>query len=366
MDKEKKTRNVTITLTQSCNLDCSYCYENHKSEKRMSYETAIRIINDEFENCDKYDAVEIDFFGGEPFIEFNLIQRVVDYVCRQNYSKPYTFFASTNGTLVHGDIQNWLIDHPCFICGLSLDGTRDMHNINRSNSFDVIDIDFFLNYYPDQDIKMTVSKETLPNLAEGVIYLHNLGFKVSCNLAFGIDWSDTENLENLQLELNKLIDYYLDNPEIEPCSMLNMGISNVAFSGNKYIRVCGSGIDMAAYDIDGTKYPCQFFMPLSVGEKKARDSADIIFYDKEIPPELIDPKCKNCVIQPVCRTCYGANYASTGNIYIHDPSMCELTKIEIKARSFFKAKQWELGQLKLDKEEEQALLKSIMLIQENI
>lgn len=47
-----------------------------------------------------------------------------------------------------------------------------MHNVNRSNSYDDIDLDFFLEMYPEQDVKMTVSRETLPHLAEGVIELH--------------------------------------------------------------------------------------------------------------------------------------------------------------------------------------------------
>ena len=363
----EKTKSVTITLTQACNLSCTYCYENHKSNRNIPLDTAIQIIEREFADAaERYDAIEIDLFGGEPFLAFDLIKQLVKYVCDRSYQIPYTFFASTNGTLVHGEIQDWLVAHPCFVCGLSLDGTRDMHNLNRCNSFDDIDLDFFLRHYPKQDIKMTISKETLPTLADGVIFLHELGFVVSCNLAYGIDWSDNENCSILERELHKLIDFYLEHPDVEPCSMLNMGITNVATRGEKYIRVCGSGVDMAAYEADGQKYPCQFFMPLSVGADKAKTAQSLTFYDEEIPAELIDPNCKECVAQPICRTCYGANYAATGNIYLHDSSMCELTKIEIKARSYFKAKQWERGQLQMDKGEEQALLKSILLIQEKL
>lgn len=74
---------------------------------------------------------------------------------------------------------------------------------------------------------MTVSRETLPALADGVIDLHRKGFIVSCNLAYDIDWSSHENEKILERELDKLIEFYLANPEIEPCSMLEMGISNV-------------------------------------------------------------------------------------------------------------------------------------------
>jgi hypothetical protein len=53
-------------------------------------------------------------------------------------------------------------------------------------------------------------------------------------------------------------------------------------------------------------------------------------------------------------------------MYKHDENYCELTKIILKARSYFKAKQWEAGQLKLEPLEEQALLRSIKIIQEKL
>ena len=288
-------------------------------------------------------------------------------MCKNKGDLPCTLFATTNGTLIHGSVQDWLIQHSgCFVCGLSLDGTREMHNINRSNSFDDIDLDFFLRQYPDQDIKMTISKETLPGLYNGVIYLQKLGFIVSCNLAFGIDWSDSENSVILQNELKKLIDYYLENPEVEPCSILNMGLSNVGIYEEKAIRYCGAGNEMRAYDIDGTAYPCQFFMPLSVGKEKARASLNIVFPKSELPEDELDEKCKNCVIRSICPTCYGSNYASTGNIYKRDDNMCRLTKIIAKANSYFKAEQWRRKQLIMPDDEKVVLLKAIKAIQEKM
>ena len=65
-------------------------------------------------------------------------------------------------------------------------------------------------------VKMTISRETLPTMAEGVIYAHKRGFEVSCNLAYGIDWSDPDNVAILDRELHKLIDFYIANPQITP------------------------------------------------------------------------------------------------------------------------------------------------------
>lgn len=360
-------RVVTLTLTQNCNLKCSYCYEHHKSKATMSFETAKKIIDEELNRAKDDEEIEFDLFGGEPFLEFPLIKQITEYLCHRKKKAKCQLFASTNGTLVHGEVKEWLQQHRgCFVCGLSLDGTREMHNINRSNSYDDIDIDFFRNTYPEQDVKMTISKETLPNLAEGVIELHEKGFKISCNLAYQIDWSDEANAKILECELNKLIEYYLEHPEIEPCSMLEMSISNVAVCKDDALRFCGAGLSMRSYNVDGEFYPCQFFMPLSLGEEKAKRSKEIVFPKDILPKEKLDRKCVSCVVRSVCPNCLGSNYASTGDIYKRDDNMCLLTKIILKARAYFKALQWEKGQLKGTEEEINATLRSIVKIQEEL
>ena len=365
--KDLKIKTVTLTLTQSCNLACTYCYEHHKSKERMCVETAKAIIDHEFAHNAGFDGFEFDLFGGEPFLAFDLIKEITEYVCQKKGNIPCTVFATTNGTLVHGEVQDWLRAHSgCFVCGLSLDGTREMHNLNRSNSYDDIDLDFFLEMYPEQDVKMTISKETLPDLADGVIEMHRKGFLVSCNLAYGIDWSDPANTAILERELNKLIEFYLSNPEIEPCSMLEMGITNIGADVVEAIRFCGAGLSIRSYDVDGKAYPCQFFMPLSVGPEKAAAVSNIQFPEDVIPESCLDEKCRKCVLRPACPNCFGANYAATGSIYQRDDNMCRLTKIAMKARSFFRAKQWSLGLLHIPVDEEQALLRAIIRIQEEL
>lgn len=332
----------------------------------MSYGEAVRILDKELNKQDDFDLIEIDFFGGEPFLEFDLIKKIVDYVDSKEWGHDYIFFAVTNGTLVHGEVQTWLKEHQdSFICGLSYDGTPDMHDINRSVSSKMIDMEFFLEMYPEQPIKMTISQETLPDLYDGVTFLHEKGFEVSCNLAYNIDWSKPENEDILSVQLLKLIDYYLSHPECVPCSLLDMGIDTSDPKQQTY-RYCGCGISVISYDVDGQDYPCQMFMPLSAGREKAGKASEIIFYQDTIPDGLTDPKCRDCVIKSTCPTCYGANYLAFGNIYIHEDNYCKLSKIVIKARSFFKGRQWELGQLNLPEEEEHMLLDDIMKIQERL
>lgn len=359
-------RVVILTLTQACNLACVYCFEHNKTAKKMSYEMAIHIIEQEFSELNEDVILEIDLFGGEPFLEFELIKQIVNYVEHSKMKDRVIFFADTNGTLINDEIKKWLEVHSHnFVCGLSYDGTDLMQDMNRCNSSKLIDLNFFQQQYPEQTIKMTISQNSLPHLAEGVIYLQEKGFEVACNLAYGIDWGKEEYCALLERELNKLIEYYLAHPSVIACSMLDTDISGVLSDGMKQ-RYCGAGIDMATYDVDGEVYPCHLFMPLSVGYEKASQANSIHFFENEIPNEFLDKKCQECVIKSICPTCYGANYLQYGNIYMQDDNYCNLQKIITKARSYFKGLQWKKGLLNLSDEEEHILLSSVLKIQKQL
>lgn len=362
------SRSITLTLTNNCNLCCSYCFEHEKSNERMSFETAKAIIDKELpREVNSEETFYIELFGGEPFLEFELIKQIYDYVLTTYPKINWIMFSSTNGTLVHGEIQEWLKKSCRFVCGLSLDGNKAMHDINRSNSFDLIDLDFFIKQYPTQSVKMTISLESLPMLCDGIKFLHEKGFLINCNLAYGIDWSDDNNLKILERELTKLVDFYIENPNLKPCSMLELPIIQLGIPRNKNTihKFCGTGTHMTAYYIDGTPYPCHFFTPMSIGDELSKQAKKIDFCT-EISIDDLDKKCINCPIVDSCPSCYGSNYLSTGNIYLRDENLCKLTKVIFKARSYYRAKQWELGQLKLSEAEEYALLKSILILQDDL
>jgi radical SAM protein with 4Fe4S-binding SPASM domain len=207
-----------------------------------------------------------------------------------------------------------------------------MHDLNRSNSFSRIDIPFFQNTWANPSVKMTISNETLPFLSDGVIFIHSLGFTIDNNFAYKIDWSDSRNINILNIELRKLIEFYLKHPEIQPCSLLDMKIEYQIKEQKKW---CGTGTHMVVYDVDGVNYPCSTFLPMSIGTEKANLSRNIDF---SITENLLDPKCKGCVIQSGCPTCYGSNYAESGNIAIKSNQLCQLTKIRALAVSYLRAK----------------------------
>ncbi len=357
-----KRKIITLTLTQTCNLACVYCYEENKTGNRMSLETAKAILDREL-NDDRFDEYQIDLFGGEPFMEFELIKQIFEYTVTTYPKKLLVFAITTNGTLVHGSVQEWLTRYSSMVCcALSMDGSKQMHDINRCNSFDQIDVDFFRNTWPKQPMKMTVSQDTLPYLAEGIRFMHENDYPFSVNLALDIDWSDPDNEAILERELMKLVEFYMEHPDYPLCSFFDVPIYKLTLPpeiADDSVRQCGAGNEMITYDVDGESYACQFFMPLSIGPERAKISQSMEYPETVLPTEFEEP-CKSCMALPVCHTCYGANFAATGNIFKKDMNWCKLQKIIFKAAAYFQAQKIENGTFECDEAKKPYVLRAIL------
>lgn len=323
---KKKKFQLSLIVTNRCNLNCVYCYENSKSTSLLNPDLCKEIIS-QYLNSKEYDEIEIDFFGGEPFLEFYTIRSVCEWVWSKRWRNKYIFFATTNGVFVKNEIKEWLRDHKkLFWVSLSLDGTRDSHNINRSNSFDKIDLSFFKECWPTQTVKMTISKETVDKIYENIVYIHSLGFDITgTNFAEGIDWEDDKYINIVSSQLEKLCEFYINNPNIKPVPLVSMPIHKCAAEKVR-TKWCGCGEHMAAYETDGKKYPCTFFTPMTFDAKILKNICDEI--DFECHSQFIGEDCfRNCYLEPVCTSCYGANLLSTGAVNKRDRSKCALMKV---------------------------------------
>ena len=327
MASGKISKTVIFCTNYRCNLACSYCYEDKSSTKTFDVELYKSILTKHLKEPAE-GRTEVSLHGGEPFLVFDKIRELCEWAWAQNFPADYIFFSTSNGTLVHGEIQECLTRNKHrFQVGISLDGTPEMHNRNRSGSFEKIDIAFFLRTWPLQSVKMTLSQETLPVLAEGVLFLKQKGVRnIACNLAYMIDWKDPVNLELFRQQLRLLADYYLDNPEEEPIDLLSDKVVIASIFKNGWRRWCGSGDAMIAYDMDGKAYPCHLFVPSVCGEEKARESAK---FDLTQEAQTRDPECAKCPIELMCPICVGANYVSFGKVNCNDKSMCDLHKTRI-------------------------------------
>lgn len=114
--------------------------------------------------------------------------------------------------------------------------------------------------------------QTLPKLLEGIIYLRNLGFEVvRANLAFGIDWSDDENVSLVASELSKFADFYIQNPLLRSSDIMDLPMLDINHQSSRYAtRHCGVGVELVAYEIDGTACSCHTLAPVSVSEDIAK------------------------------------------------------------------------------------------------
>lgn len=355
------TKIVILTLTNHCNLACTYCYEHNKEVQKMSWETAKRIVDMEMNADDGSQFVCLYYFGGEPFLQFDLIQKIHHYMQSNTWKKGWFGFSTTNGTLVHGELQQWLRDNASSMeVYLSLDGDREMHNQNRSNSYDKIDIDFFRQEYPFA--KMTVTEATLPKLAHGIISLHESGFEVSANLGYGISWSE-EAPEILSGQLQILMEYYLANPHIKPATIMNLAIMDMTPGSSQPKRFCGVGPYMKSYDVDGQAYPCHAFAPLCLGKELAEEAKKLDF-GCPLTLDMLDEKCRSCPVVGVCPTCYGINFGACQNVYHINDDHCRMMKVQFLANAKFKYEQYARKMLQLTPEEELKLLRNISAVQQ--
>ena len=320
----------SLCVTHRCNLSCVYCYQNNKSNARMTIDTAKKCIDDIFRSIpEKTEIIEISFIGGEPLLEIDLIKAVYDYTIGKYPDSRLRFFATTNGTMLSDDDKEWFKARKNkFVLGLSLDGTPNTHNVNRSNSFDRIDIPFFVETWPKQGPKMTISKYTIDSLADDIIFIHNQGFKNinGVNFAEGdFDWGSKDELCELSKQLKKLLDFYTENSHLNLDQMFGKHIEFCAGERKETSRACGIGKNTAFYDVDGKKYPCTFVTPLTFSEKEIEDINRIDFSD---PKEFVDDYCaKNCYIYPVCNTCSGANYLVNHSFSERIKTRCDFTKL---------------------------------------
>lgn len=322
---EDKIRNIYITTNVTCNLRCIYCYEEKTSNEIFDVELAkerlFKLLSEKTGG-----STIVNFHGGEPFLVFSRIRELCEWIWAQDLDEPYLFFATTNGTLVHGEIQDWLSRNRYrFIAGLSLDGNRDMQNMNRSNSFDKIDIDFFASTWPDQGVKMTVSPLSIEQLASGVEFIHSKGIHhILVNLAYMVDWNDPKYARIYQRELKKLAAFYKKNPALNLDTIFDLPFKLLVSPEARNRKWCGAGTDVKAFDIDGRQYPCHLFFESVCGKEKSEGWYDIDFSS---PKEYISEECSACPLYPTCPTCYGANYIERGKIGSRDMSLCRLEKI---------------------------------------
>lgn len=129
---------MALQVTQQCNFRCSYCaycasefeFQRDHSAKRMTVKTALSAVDFFAKRCGNQERPTIGFYGGEPLLEFPLIQRVTEYAEEKLYAKDLKFTVTTNASLLTPDMARFMSEHN-FAVTVSLDGTPETHDRSR-------------------------------------------------------------------------------------------------------------------------------------------------------------------------------------------------------------------------------------------
>ena len=131
-------RSVTLLTTHACNFKCTYCYEfsnfaqPHSQPGRMDIETAKRTVDWLIETSGDEEQLALGFFGGEPLLNYRLIEQVVEYAHQQGaaHGKRFSFSMTTNGSLLSDEIIAFLKRHNIKTT-ISMDGGKEIQNAQR-------------------------------------------------------------------------------------------------------------------------------------------------------------------------------------------------------------------------------------------
>ena len=328
----KKRATCGLIVTHQCNLNCRYCYVAHKTDNNMPVETAKSIIErfGKTKRSAGCDEIVFSFMGGEPFLRFDLMREITDWLFSRTPPFPFVLTTTTNGTLLTQDYKDWIFERrKHFLVSLSYDGTFQAQNINRSSSASAIDLDFFLKCYEKPEIKATISEESVPFLADGIIELTERGFVANANVAHGMRPWRQETFAEYARQLDRLVDYYLDNPDKEVTTLLKIPLHGASLEKVPPRRRCGAGTeDYVVYDCDGRAYPCHMFSPLTQPKSRLLLARNLDFLSEAT---FQNPACGNCALQPICPTCYGLNFRRTGDPARKEPYYCRVFRLQVIA-----------------------------------
>ena len=354
-------RRIVFIVTQDCQLKCRYCYLVGKNPMgKMTWETAKAIADFLVSLPVVEDEVIIDFIGGEPLLEIDLISRVSDYLVdvmrKQNHPwlQNYSFRFTTNGLIYSSPkVQEYIAKYKDRLSiQISIDGTRKKHDLNRifpngKGSYDQLlpNVQLWIKQFRGKaKAFLVISHDDLPYLSESIIHLLTLGIKdVATTLVVEDVWQIGDDVileKELMVVANYTIDHNLWNNVNISLLTKELGTPET----EEYIHPCGN--PMYAFDANGTIYTCVRFADFSLRTKHARSIGNIrtgIDHNKLRPLLAFDrqsaypKKCLECEIGTGCRWCPAENFDASeqGTIFQRTTTVCELHKASVRVKNYF-------------------------------
>ena len=294
------------------------------------------------------------FMGGEPLLKFDIIRTVCEYTWEKYHELDVTFHSPTNGTLLDNEMRKWFTQHREQITlGLSFDGYFSQ-DTNRSNSQEIVDIDFFTELWPEQPIKMTISESSLTSLAADIIKFHEKGINFGANCACGEPKWSTDSIRLFGEQMMLLAAYYNTHEDILPCDLLSINFLSVFQPRSPMLKRCGLGDNYVTVYIDGKEYPCHMFSPLALPPEKCEK------YDFWNIQDFTVKGCELCLLNQACPKCYGMQYKVYSLPFRRDINLCQCFKIQARVAAIYNIRR--LYRKKELNESDKALLYAINLL----
>lgn len=344
-----RSLNVILHVTDNCNLSCEYCFVNDAcAERHMSKSVAQRAVLWMLEES-RGGRCHINFFGGEPLLNFKLIKHIVPYSIKKakEHDVDLSFGLTTNGTLLKDDIIQYLLKREVSIM-VSIDGPEHIHDRmrrfkNGKGSHNLVE-DSVNKLYKLQKGKVSLrATYTACNidLKEIYSYLQSLGDSQAVaispvSLPPDSEYALTHNhIEELKGRLRELGWYYLQAKERKKGHIVQLSQFETLIlqlmSANKKCIGCGGGYKLFSVACDGGIYFCHRFSGMP--EYKLGDVFSGVDRDKQksfLNKLIIQNRtsCQGCWARYLCGGgCYHEAYTATGDVTIPNEVSCELIKL---------------------------------------
>lgn len=353
---------MCLHVAHDCNLRCKYCFADkgaYVGERAlMSLETGKKAIDFLLNHSGSRRNLELDFFGGEPLMNFDVVKELVRYgrEAEKPVNKNIRFTITTNGVLLDDEKTDFINKEMANVI-LSVDGRKDVNDemrqtINGQGSYDVI-MDNYLRFVEKREglyyVRGTFTAKNL-DFAEDVKHLVDLGFKnVSAepvvtdpSLDYALHDSD---IETIQAEYDRLTDLFLEyEKQGKEFSFFHFNLDlNQGPCVYKRVAGCGAGTEYVAVSPEGDVYPCHQF----VGNKdfKLGNVNNTVFenklFDRFNTAHIYNKKaCQNCWAKFYCSGgCHANAYHSNGDLLKPYELGCELEKKRLECAIGIKAVQ---------------------------
>ncbi len=319
---------LCLHVAHDCNLKCKYCFaeegEYHGKRSLMSAEVGKRAIDFIIANSGKRRNLEVDFFGGEPLMNFDVVKEIVEYGREQEklHDKNFRFTITTNGILLDDEKQKYINENMHNVV-LSLDGRKEVNDFMRpraggQGSYDIIVPKFQKladsRHQTDYYVRGTFTHYNLDFSKDVLHFADDLGFKqVSVEPVVADDTEDysikEDDLEKIYAEYERLAqELYIRHKTGE--KDFNFFHFMIDLTGGpciaKRLSGCGSGTEYLAVTPEGDLYPCHQF----VGQEEYKIGSVFTGIENTDIRETF-ANC-NVYTKPECKKCWAKFYCSGG------------------------------------------------------